>query len=269
MLRFQLVALDMDGTLLTDDLRLTERTAGAIRAGLARGVRFVLATGRPYRSARPFALDLGLDVPLVCYNGAVVREAVSGRFHAERPIPPEVAAEVAEFLVGRGCHMKMYAGDLLYVAEPTEETRWFSEHYGIPYEAVGSLAAYLRGPGGPAPSMLVTHADPSAVAGLVDELERLSAGRVACHRPTPWGIDIVRAGTSKGAAVRDLAAAWGIPRQAVLAAGNAGNDVDLLAWAGWGVAVANATPELLALADWVAPDNNHDGVAEALEQFVL
>lgn len=274
--RFRLVALDMDGTLLDDRLQVSPRNAQAIRAGLAAGVRFVLATGRPFRSARPYAQALGLDVPLICYNGAVVREAISGAGHLLQPIPRGVAAAVAGFLEERGLYVKVYAGDVLYVSEPSAETLWFSEAYGIPYEVVGALAPFLAGaPGGEGPrcpeppAMMVMRAEPPAVTALAAELRARWGAEIACYRPSPWGIDIVRRGVSKGRALARLAAAWGIDRREVLAVGNADNDLEMIAWAGCGVAVANASPELVAAADWVTADNNSDGVALALERFVL
>ncbi len=275
--RYRLVALDMDGTLLDDRFEVSERNARAIRAGLAAGVRFVLATGRPYRSARPYALALGLDVPIICYNGAVVREAFSGADRLFQPIPRAVAAAVAGFLEERGLYVKVYAGDTLFVSRPTEETVWFSQAYGIPYEAVGALAPFLAGEGGGGeggacpepPAMMVMRADPPAVPALAAELRARWADHIACYSPNPWGIDIVRRGVSKGQALARLAGEWGIDRSEVLAVGNAGNDLDMITWAGCGVAVANATPELRAAACWVTAGNNEDGVALALERFVL
>lgn len=266
----RLVALDMDGTLLTDDMDLTERTAACIRAAGERGVGFVLATGRPYCSARPYALRLGLDLPLVCYNGALVRDAASDTVRLSRPIPPAVAAEIAAFFRDAGLYCKVYAGDVLHVCEPTDETRYFTQVYGVPARAVGDLAAALSAGAVAAPSMMVVHAArPEAVPDLREELLRRWPGRIDAFRPNRHGLDIVSAGTSKGDALRRLAAGWGIPADAVLAVGNAGNDLDMLAWAGLGVAVANATEELLARADHVVADNNHEGVAEAIERFVL
>lgn len=259
----------MDGTLLTDRMEITERTARCIREGLARGVRFVLATGRPFGSARPYALSLGLDLPIISYNGALVRDAVSGVQRGFRPIQRAAASEVAAYLEAGGFYTKVYAGDLLYVQEPTDETRWFAEAYGIQYRAVGSLPRFLAaGDLAEEPAMLVVHADPERVASLMGEVEGVEPG-VCCYRPNAHAIDIVGAGTSKGRAVQDLAEGWGIPADRVLAVGNAGNDRDMLAFAGMGVAVANAQPDLLAMADWVTADNNSEGVAAALERFVL
>lgn len=266
----RLVALDMDGTLLTDGMDLTERTVACIRAASARGVRFVLATGRPYCSVHPYALRLGVDLPLICYNGALVREAASPAALLSRPIPPAVAAEMAAFFQEAGLYFKVYAEDVLHVCEPTDETRWFSQVYGVATRVVGDLAGALSTGAVGAPSMMVVRAPlEEEVPALREELLRRWPGRIDAFRPTRHGLDIVSAGTSKGRALRWLAAEWGIGAEAVMAVGNAGNDVDMVAWAGRGVAVANATEELLARADHVVADNNHEGVAEAIERFVL
>lgn len=267
---FRLVALDMDGTLLTDDLELTEHTSACIRAASARGVRFVLATGRPYCSARPYALRLGMDLPMICYNGALVREAASPTALVNRPMASGVASEMAAFFQDAGLYFKVYAEDILHVCAPTDETRYFSRVYGVPTREVGDLAEALATGAVVAPSMMVVRAPREEdVPVLREELLMRWAGWIDAFCPTRHGLDIVSAGTSKGEALKRLAAAWGIEAAAVMAVGNGGNDLDMLMWAGLGVAVANASEELLSRADRVVPDNNHEGVAEAIERFIL
>ncbi len=263
----------MDGTLLDDEFRVGERTRAAVRRAVAAGVRVVLATGRPYLSARPYAVSLGLDLPVICYNGALVQDAFSGRRYLFRPLPADVAAGVAAFFEEEGRYVKAYLDEVMLVAEATADTEWFSRHYGVPYRCVGRLSLFLReaaAAGREPPPMLVAYV-PEDAAGreLVRRLRERWGGRAAVHRPSPWALDVVAAGTSKGAALARLAASWGLTSADAMAVGNAGNDVEMLRWAGLGVAVANATAEARAAAAAVVADNNHDGVAEAIERFLL
>lgn len=270
---FRLLAIDLDGTLLDDKFRVSARTREAVRLAAAAGVRVVLATGRPFLSARPYAVALGLDLPLICYNGALVQEALSRRRWLFRPLPAEVAVEVAAFLESEGHYVKVYLDEMMFVAEATPDTEWFSRHYGVPYRCVGRLSAFLRrvaAEGREPPPMLVGFVGEDAAGrALVGRLRDRWAGRAECYRPSPWAVDVVAAGASKGAALAHLASLWGVGPGETMAVGNAGNDVEMMRWAGLGVAVANATEEARAAAAAVVADNNHDGVAEAIERFVL
>lgn len=263
----RLVVLDMDGTLLDDAKEVGPRTAAAIRAGAERGVRFLLASARPFCSARPYAAALGLDSPLICYNGALVRTP-TGREVVRRPLPAEVARALAERCRAEDLYAKVYDDDLFFVAAATEETLKYSRAYRVPYRAVGDLAEHIAA-SGLEPLSFVIHADPVRLPSLRAEIEERFAGRLNCHCPNEHALHISSPEASKLAAVRLLAEEWGIAPAHVLAVGDGDNDLEVVRWAGIGVAVGNASPDLLAAADWVAPDNNRDGVGAALERFLL
>ncbi len=265
---YRLVVLDMDGTLLTDAKEITPRTARAVRDAAARGVRVVLATARPFCSARPYAAALGLDTPIVCYNGALVRDVPSARTLSARPIPAATAAAMAAFCQERGLYMKVFGDDFFCVSAPTEETVRYSPRYRVPYRAVGDVAAFIAREG-LEPYSFVVHAHLDEIPGLKAEMEARWDGAVAGDCPNEHAIHFTAAGASKLAAVQALAASWGIGATQTLAIGDGGNALALLLWAGLGIAVANAPDELRAHADHVTASNNADGVALALEEFVL
>lgn len=268
MSRFQLVVLDMDGTLLNDKKEYTPRAAAAIKAGMERGVRFVLATARPYCSARVYAERLGIETPLVLFNGALMKEAVSGKTLYDEPLQSDVALELAAFCQERGLYMKVYGENVLNVEKATDETHKYSTSHFVPFEEVGDMQAFLRS-SGLRPYSFAVHTEPDRVAGLKAEIERRWAGRVAADRPNAHAIHIAPGHVSKGATVRMLAESWGIPAERVLAIGDGGNDLEVIKWAGLGIAVSNATEELLAHADEVTASNKEDGAALALEKYLL
>lgn len=263
---YRLVALDMDGTLLTDALEITPRTAAAIRRGMERGARFVLATARPHCSARPFAEALGLATPLVCCNGAVVYDG-QGRVLDARPIASDAAVEMASFCQERGLYMKVYDEGVFYVQETTAETRKYSPRYGIPFAAVGDMAAFIAREG-LSPCAFVVHARPEEIPALKAEMEGLWAGRAVGDCPNEHAIHFTDVRASKKAAVQAIAGEWGIAKEEVLAIGNGGNDRELIRWAGFGVAMSNSVDGLREQADHVTASNNEDGVAEVLEQYL-
>lgn len=262
----RLVVLDMDGTLLDDAKEIGAGTGAAIRVGAARGVRFLLASARPFCSARPYAAEIGLDTPLICYNGALVK-AASGETLLSRPLASETARELAEICKAEGLYAKVYEDDVFFVDTPTEETVKYSRAYHVPYRSVGNLAEFIAA-SDLAPLSFVIHADPARLPSLRTELEERFAGRLNCHCPNEHAIHISSPEASKLAAVQLLAGEWGIGPDQAMAVGDGSNDLDILRWAGVGVALGNASPDLLTAADWVAPDNNRDGVGAALERFL-
>lgn len=270
--RFRLVVLDVDGTLLDDNLRISERNRAAIARAAAAGVRLALATGRPYPSARSLALDLGVDPSLICYNGALVRHARTAAPVFHRTIDPPIAARVVQLLEQRGLEAWAWVDDRLCVGRVTEGVRWLRATHYLECRTVGDLAAFLAGTAnrpGPAPTMIVTHPSPEETREVISELQREIGPAVEGHRPNEYALNITGRGARKEHAVRRLAATLGIDRAAVLAVGNGENDAAMLRWAGCGVAVANAAPAARAAADWVSTDNNCDGVAVALERLLF
>src|SRR5207302_6451135 len=156
------IACDLDRTLIGEDVVLHERTRGALRATHAAGIHVVLVTGRMFQAARPFALEAGLDDPLVCYQGAVVADPISGRWLRHEPIPLELARETIAALNEDGFGLNCYVDDELYVADVTPEARRYADFQHLQLHPVGDLLAWLRAP----PTKLVVIDDPEVLDGL-------------------------------------------------------------------------------------------------------
>ncbi len=269
MSRFCLVALDVDGTLLNDAGEVGARTRRRVSEVRSAGVAVVLVTGRPFAAVRTLARQLGLRLPVICHHGACAHEPDSGRIRFRRSLEPSLAAELAAFVTAAGAFTAGYVDGVLVAGRVDEAAAAYYRAHGVTARTVGNLSGFLARPGVPGPDMLVVRGEPGEMASLARELEVRWNGRIELQRPGPRALDVVAAGAGKEAAVARLAGDLRIPREAVLAIGNGDNDAGLLAWSGLGVAVANAAPALRAAAAWIAPDNNHDGVAAALERFVL
>lgn len=262
----RLIAVDLDGTLLTDRKEIGPRTAAALRAAAASGVRVVLASARPACSARPYAESLGLDTPLVCYNGALVKEAGGGAL-LSRPLSPENVEGLGALCAAEGLYAKVFLDDAFCVASATEETVRYAAAYRVPFREVGDLAAWA-GRARPEVFSFVIHERPDRLEDLLARLRRRFGGRLACHRPNEHALHLSAPEASKLAALQLLARRWGIAPAEVLAIGDGENDLGMLRWARTGVAVANAVPELRAAADWVSADNNAEGVGLAVERYL-
>jgi hydroxymethylpyrimidine pyrophosphatase-like HAD family hydrolase len=141
---------------------LRPRTRAAITATRVAGIHVVLVTGRMFQSVRRYALEAGIEDPVVCYQGAVVAEPVSGRWLRHEPIPLELARETIAALYDEGFGLNCYVGDELYVAEITPEARRYADFQDLELHPVGDLRAWLSEP----PTKLVVIDDPEVLDGL-------------------------------------------------------------------------------------------------------
>lgn len=264
MMAIKLVAIDVDDTLITDELVIPPACQKAIREAGAQGVEVVLATGRMFRATAPYMRELGLDGPVILYNGALIQTA-AGEIIDHRPIPLDLAREIIRFCQVHHLHLNVYLADRLYVAEINEHAKYYEAMTGVEAEPVGDLLEFVT----QEPTKLL-------IVGYEDELlpwrERLTreyAGKLEVTRSKPRYIEIMKQGISKGNALQTLAEKLGVARSEVMAIGDGFNDLPMLEWAGVGVAVANAPDLVKAKVDWIAPSNEEAGVAEAIKRFVL
>ena len=217
-----------------------------------------------FKSIRPYALEAGLDDPVVCYQGAVVAEPQSGRWLRHVPIPLELAREAIEAVHDEGFGLNCYVDDDLYVAEVTDEARRYAEFQHLDLHTVGDLLAWLDRP----PTKLVVIDDPKVLDGLEQRLKARFDGRLYISKSLPYFLELASPDVTKASGLDFLASRIGFSRARTVAFGDGENDVELLEWAGYAVAVANAHDRVLAAADFVCPSVDDEGVAQVLEAFL-
>ena len=282
----RLLALDLDGTLLDSRGQLTERNRSAIAMARESGVRVALVTGRRFRDARPIALDLGVDIPLISHNGALTKHARTLETVAVMLLPLQAAHEALR--IGRQCGADPLVSDdheglgilvydhlngdnvslLKYIA-------WARRiHGGEGHEAVrevNSLEGYLDHE----PVHVAFSGGHEAMRRLEARLRREldESVKIFCTtypRKDFAILDIVHPSASKGIGVAAAAAELGIGREQVMAIGDNQNDLEMLSYAGTGVVMENAEPVLRELEGLhVTASNDEDGVAVAIERFIL
>lgn len=262
---FRLLALDLDDTLLNEEFRISAENRQAVREAAESGVLVTLATGRMYRSALPFARELGIDLPLITYHGALVRMAGEGETLYHRPIPLSIAREVVTFSAKRDFHVNAYIDDELFVAEENEFSRYYQTIARVKVTAVGDLARFLEVP----PTKLTVINRDGRLDGLREELSRNFDGLLAINISRPHFLEITDRLATKGRALKYLAELHQIPREQVAAVGDSFNDIDMLLYAGIGVAVANAREEVRAVADYITASNVEHGVAQFIRKFLF
>ncbi|MDD4169985.1 MAG: Cof-type HAD-IIB family hydrolase [Desulfotomaculaceae bacterium] len=265
MSKYKLVAADLDDTLLDDNFRLTGRVKEMIKAVLEAGVQFTLSTGRMYRSAEPYARELGLDTPLITYQGALVKNALSGEVLFYRPLPLRYAREIIGRVHELGYHLNAYLDDLLLMEQDTPEGRRYMQIAGVQAEIVGDLLKILDSD----PTKVVVIADEALLDQLSAELAPIYHNKVHISKSKPYFLEFSHPQATKGYALAMLAEYYGINRDKIIAIGDSYNDLEMLEYAGLGVVVANAREEIKEKAGYVATAPNGEGVVEALEKFVL
>jgi len=267
---YKLVAIDLDDTLLRSDLTVSEHTVAVLRQVRDLGVAVTISTGRMFSSARPFAEQLEFDVPLITYGGALVKNAGSGEVLYNRPLEPEVARRVIRFARERKVQVNFYLlngeDDELYA----ELTTYWGENYGrfsrVLFNRVPDLEALLER-GNPLKLLLID--EEPAVDRWLLELRGQLGEQAHFAKSKPRFLEVDHPEATKGRALQELAAWLQVERSQVLAIGDSYNDIEMLEFAGLGIAVANAPPEVRRRAGHVTASNDKDGVAQALERFVL
>jgi Cof subfamily protein (haloacid dehalogenase superfamily) len=260
------IAIDLDDTLLKTDLTIDKTDQAAINRAVAAGVKVLLASGRMVQAIRPYAQLLGLDVPLIAYNGALVQEAVSGEILYHLPVPPQAAARVILLFQQHGIHLNAYINDQLYMDELTSWGLDYAANSRVEAHPVGDLNRILST--GPAHKLLGL-GSVEQIDAMQAELEHEFNGALEFVKSKPNYLEILAPGVSKRKALQELTAGWGLARSEVMAIGDAPNDLAMLEWAGVGVAIGNARDSVKRAADLVVADHNHHGVAEAITRCVF
>lgn len=261
----KLVALDMDDTLLNDDRQISERNCEAIRRAADQGVLVTIATGRMYCSAQPYAQMLGIDVPLVVYNGGLVKSAQSGEVLFHQPVPVDLAKDVLAFFRERSWYVQTYIDDVLYVETLSEKAQAYADYAGVTAVPVGERLFDCE----QAPTKILGMASSDFVQEMEAAVTQEFGGRLCTASSKAVFLEMVHPEVNKARALSFLAAKYGIAQAEIMAIGDSGNDVAMLRYAGLGVAMANARPTAKEAAQVVTAGNNEDGVALAIEKYVL
>jgi Cof subfamily protein (haloacid dehalogenase superfamily) len=269
-----LIALDLDGTLIGEDLVLGDRTIAAIGAARSRGIAVSIVTGRMTTSALPFARTLGLVDPIVAYQGALVRalpppeaDPRLGRILAHRPLVPDAAREVIAWAksVGLEPHVNHIERFVIQADDPRAED--YSSFLGARAQVVDDLATWLRFP--VSKVIAVAAASDPIPESVLAEGRRRFAGRAAVTISHPRFLEFLAPGVSKLVGVRHLARRAGVPLGRVLAVGDQFNDLEMLAGVGHGAAMSGAPRAVREAGRYLAPPVGEEGTAQLIERLAL
>lgn len=263
--RIRMVAIDLDGTLLTSSKKISGQTADTLTTAAAAGTRIVIASARPPRSVRAFYMQLGLDTLAINYNGALIWDEQNRRPHAHIPMAPGLVRRIILFA------REMFP-EVLASCEVLD--RWYTDRHDPAYttetgrifkpDLVAPMDDFLNEP----VTKLMLLGDTEMITLLHGFVQTFFDQHCTAIRADPELIQIMNPRASKATAMKTVADHYGIALDEVMAIGDAANDVPMLEAAGIAVAMDNAHPLVKEVADWVAPSNNDHGVAAAMKRFV-
>jgi hypothetical protein len=237
---------------------------------LDRGRLATIVTGRMFASARVYAQRLGLgDMPLVTYNGGLIRTAESEKTYFHLPVDLAPAAGVARLTKELDYSLNLYVDDKLVVEEVNERVRLYTSIALVEAQAVGDLSAYLAGDEAHRPTKMLVVDDEARIETLRQAVVAAYPSELYTVTSYPYFLEMMNPAVSKSKALGALSKQLGVDRDEILAIGDSFNDLDMLEYAGLGVAMGTAPEPVKARADYVTAGTDEGGVAAAIERFVL
>lgn len=268
----RLLVLDIDGTIAGISNEVREPVKQAVRAAQARGIQVAIATGRMYRSALRFHSAIGSTLPLMVYQGALIKDPMTQTVHRHWTLSQHLALQLLDYFEQPELRdllsVHVYINDQLYVREITAETELYGARSDIQPIPVGDLRQALT----QEPTKVLAMSDDVAVIGnLLGSLRsRYTPAELYLTTSVATFFEATNPLVNKGTAVRYLAEeVLGLQPENVMAIGDNFNDVEMLDYAGIGVAMGEAPAEVQAIANWIAPSVEADGAAAAIEEFLL
>jgi len=268
----QLLVLDIDGTIAGYSNELSLPVLQAIQAAQAKGVNVAIATGRMYRSAIRFHQAVGSRLPLIAYQGALIRDPATDQTHRHWTLARQTALQLLEYFEQVELQLDLsvhcYINDQLYVRALTPETKIYAERSGVEAIPVGDLRQVLT----EEPTKVLALSDNNhLIANVLSDLrQRYTPADLYLTQSVATFFEATNPLVNKGTAVQYLTEKiLGLQAANVMTVGDNFNDVEMLQYAGVGIAMGNAPVAVKAVANWIAPEVEQDGAAVAIEQFLL
>ncbi|MDR1205652.1 MAG: Cof-type HAD-IIB family hydrolase [Peptococcaceae bacterium] len=260
----RLIALDLDGTLLRSDSSISERALRAIGEARARGVKVTVATGRMFATSVGYVKEIGVDIPFVTSQGAMIR-TVDGKIISHDPVPSEMARQVVDYALTHGHHVNVYVDDLVYVQKDGKIVQEYSAKFSYLYQ-VCDLLTLLEDR---VPTKVLILEDPAVMPALQASLNQLVEGKLHMVLSEPSFLEINHKDINKWKSVETIGGMYGIAGDEIMAIGDSLNDLEMVRDAGWGVAMGNAMEEVKRSARLLTESNDQDGAAKAIERWAL
>jgi Cof subfamily protein (haloacid dehalogenase superfamily) len=244
-------------------LNLDPRDLKALNRITRAGITVVACTGRPFPGAVPWVQRLGLDGPIVCYQGAEVRMP-DGTTLLDHGVSQDLAIEVINFARERDLHVQAYRNDQLIVERDRPEAHEYANHAGMEIHVVGNLDTAM----GPTTPKLVIVSTAQTLEALLPVARERWHSRLNVATSVPTYLEFTSIESDKASALAFVCDKLDIPQDQCVAVGDGRNDASMIAWAGFGIAVEGSPPEVIAAADRTIPRPGHGGIQQLADMLV-
>ena len=258
---YRMIASDMDDTMLNHEGKLTERSEKALKDAMAAGAKVVLASGRMHEAIEKYARRVGVNAPVVSYNGAMIYDMVNDRPLSTQSIPMDTAKAIAKMAEDRGIYVQTYPGKGYFTEKKTPYTEAYEKSIGVICTETGvKLSQWISSD----VIKLLFICDKKDTPGIIETFSR-EFPDVTFMMSRPHYVEIVSKGISKAAAIEIILEHLGIAPQELVAFGDGQNDLEMLHLAGLGYCMANALESVRSQCGRIAPSNAEDGCAQIIE----
>ena len=261
----KLIVLDVDGTLVSHDLRISPRVKRAVDHAQDKGIIVTLASGRAYPSMLPYVDELGITAPVISYQGSKAVLPATGEAIYHATLPLSEARRLLEYAQSLDLDISAYVDDRIYLRDERHPEEFYQRWFGLPRVLVDDLIASIQRE----PTKMLISGEARDNDQLLPELQERFGSTMCIVRTHELFVEAVALGVSKGTALERVAAYLGISQEQTMAIGDSDNDAEMVSWAGLGVAMGNAAAVVKAVADFVVPSVAEDGAAVAIETYGL
>lgn len=264
-MKYKLVAIDLDGTIVHQDGAISSSDKRAIQHTIDRGMMVTFATGRMYQPSARFAQEVGINIPIICYLGALIREVWGGKVLWHKPLSLEIARRVIERIRQMDMRPYTYVDDELYLDEITERAQWYARRNGVRLNFVEDTVASLKNQ----PTEIAALGETANIDRLVACLDVEFGSNLLVTKSYPTFCEIGHPASGKANALEYLAKYLGVEQSQTVAIGDGINDIGMLKWSGLGIVInSNAPQEVIAAAGWVVDEENGDSFPLVMEKLL-
>ncbi len=264
-MKYKLMAVDIDGTLLNNDGVLTDKTIDTIKKAVEKGLVFTISTGRPIQGLEKINKELNLDVPFITYNGAMIIMSKTKNVLFEQRLSSNATKSIIDLGRKLKTSIMVWSLNKLYVEEINEKSEKYTAISGV--EAILSKDFDIAIKNGA--TKILWHDDVETIEKFQSEIGQYLDDSIVFHTSRPYFLEFVDKKVSKAKAMEKIGECYGIDRSEMIAVGDGFNDISMIEYAGLGVVMGNAPEEVKKVGDYVTLSNDEDGVAYAIEKFFL
>ncbi|HHT65473.1 MAG: Cof-type HAD-IIB family hydrolase [Caldicoprobacterales bacterium] len=264
-MNYRLIAIDLDDSLLGNDLKISEANRKALFAARKKGVHITIATGRMLDSALPYIHELNISIPVITYQGAYLKDTQTGDTLIKKSVPMDYTQKIIEECKKQNLHLQVYNESTYFFEKENYYSRLYHKATGIQGEEAKDLIGVLQ----EEPIKLIIIDEQQKIARLSQYFEEQFGDVLQVLISKPIYLEFTNKEATKGNALAKLGEMLEIPREEIIAIGDSYNDISMIEYAGLGIAMGNAPDHVKSYAQYVTKGNDESGIADAIRRFIL